>query len=120
MFEHILKYLNKNNNKTLLIYYLKDYSHKSVVELAIFLNKNGYYVNKLNRYMSIKNNTNKILIAGNIDHLIGHHINDFIFFGDYDNLSDITYIKNNIIFCNMYSRNYYNKNIILERYFKNI
>jgi hypothetical protein len=124
MFEYILKYLKNNNNKRLLVYYLENYSYNNIRDLALFLNKNGIEVDKINKCLRFNNNfkcvnSNEILIAGNIEHLRGYKIDDFIFFGYYDNLDNIQFIKNNIIFGNMNSRNYYSKNIILEKYFKN-
>jgi hypothetical protein len=118
MFEFILKYLKNNTNKRLLVYYLENYSYTEIRDLAMFLNKNGIEVDRMDRCLRFKNNSNEILIAGNIDHLRGYRFDDFIFFGYYNNIDNLGFIKPHIIFCNLTFRNYYSKNIILEKYFK--
>lgn len=115
MFEYILKYLNNNQNKRLLIY-CKNYNHKIYLfkELIIFLNDNKYYVEKYNKYIRIKNNSNEILIASSKFDLLGYSVDNFIIYGnEIDNN-----ILSNIIFGNIGARKYFDKNIIFLRYFK--
>jgi len=120
MFEYILNYLKNNKNKRLLVYHLEGYSRFGITDLAIFLNKNGIKIDRINKCLRFKNNSNEILFAGNIEHIRGYYIDDFIFFGYDYNVDNLRFIKSYIIHYNRSFRNYYRKNIILEKFFKKI